>query len=132
MSTSIPTAIINNTYVIQCIQKMTDVVLSFNEIVCQCPTKKCDSVLDELMHCLSNEDNLRWEQYISEFNAISAPNRTCIINTIELLESFIKYNNDNEPKCSVCGINMGYSNPRQYCGKYKCLYADELSDVDSE
>ena len=130
---SIPiTKIINNTYVIKCLQKMTGIEFAFNEIVCQCPTKKCNSVLDDLLHCLSDEDNLRWEHYISDFNALPFPNRNCIINTIELLEVFIKFNNDNEPKCSVCEVKMGHSNPRQYCGKYKCLYADEPSDVDSE
>ena len=29
---------------------------------------------------------------------------------------------DGEPinRCIECGIDMGYCNPRQYCGKWKC------------
>lgn len=26
--------------------------------------------------------------------------------------------------CIECGIDMGYCNPRQYCGKTRCLYSD--------
>ncbi len=34
--------------------------------------------------------------------------------------------------CLECGISMGPQNPRQLCGKYRCLNIDNISDISSE
>jgi hypothetical protein len=34
--------------------------------------------------------------------------------------------------CIECGIDMGYMNPRQYCGKTYCMYSDINNDDNND
>jgi hypothetical protein len=56
-------------------------------------------------------------------------------NFEKMQEERIKEYEKSEIKnlCIGCGIDMGYCNPRQYCGKTYCMYKfDDSDDSDDE
>lgn len=85
-----------NKYIINRIKSLSSIFDSLDEncFECICQTRKCDSVLDELVHCLYDNDNNRWEQYIYEYNLSSQINNQCVQSIIAILELFIQYNTE--------------------------------------
>ena len=41
--------------------------------------------------------------------------------TLQRQNTIVKTNDDQQNTCVECGIDMGLYNPRQLCGKLKCL-----------
>ena len=51
-------------------------------------------------------------------------------NSINITDDYAEQQIKN--LCTVCSIDMGENNPRQLCGKTRCLYKYDDDDVEEE
>jgi len=101
---------------------MSEIDPPFTDIICTCETGKCNHVLDRLYRTCYSEDNSMWYEYLDQLIEIyKCTNQDCISKTMIILNMFIDYNNKHCNRCLICDVDMGASNPRQYCGKTRCL-----------
>jgi hypothetical protein len=57
---------------------------------------------------------------IDTLNTINVVDEKSIINKKENTDNDCYSNGELINHCVECGVDMGSSNPRQYCGKWKC------------
>ena len=77
----------------------------------------------------SESEECRMSSKITKSVIESVKDKTEILLTTEKKESNTVegYNQDiNSWHCLTCGVDMGTHNPRQLCGKWKCLFEDDV------
>ena len=77
--------------------------------------QKCDSI-----NIINKRPTLNKHIIIDTLNTINVVDEKSIINKKENTDNDCYSNGETINHCVECGVDMGSSNPRQYCGKWKC------------
>ena len=89
--------------------------------------QKCNSI-----NIIDKQPILNKHIIIDTLNTINVGDEKSIINKKENTDNDCYSNGEPINHCVECGLDMGSSNPRQYCGKWKCYGYDYGYQDDSE
>ena len=89
--------------------------------------QKCNSI----KNIIDEQPTLNENIIIDTLITINVRDEKSIINKKENTDNYCYSNGEPINHCVECGVDMGSSNPRQYCGKWKCNgygYEDDNED----
>jgi len=78
---------------------------------------------DESLEQILNEALASADVYIDEESALTelVQTRNWYPTSNDLIALITKYSLGQKNRCLCCKVDMGQMNPRQYCGKTRCL-----------